>query len=285
MVQLLNGPWRHELAAVASSARESVVVAAPFIKDEEAAWFCDQLHHDTEVTTLANINTEAVSASALDLSALRRLADASASARLVALPSLHAKVFVADETMAIVTSGNLTHSALDRNMEYGVLLQEPELVRAVRRDMIAFERLGSEVDSATLIELFPLETELRKARAGVASSAPFSARRRFNEALRKARPEFIAMQVGDRSANAVFGEAIQLALAQGPRTTKAIGEEVRRLLPDLCDDRENLVIKGARYGKRWKHRLRNAQQHLKQRGSVVYRTSDRTWALAEGTET
>ena len=74
-------------------------------------------------------------------------------ARLVALSNLHAKVFVADETAAIVTSGNLTRSALDRNLEYGVLLREPDLVRAVRGHMLSFERLGSQVDATTLAEL------------------------------------------------------------------------------------------------------------------------------------
>lgn len=279
MVQLLSGAWRSDLAGIASMARESVLVVAPFIKEEEAAWFCDHLRPGIEVTTLANINTEAVGASALDLAALRQLAEVSPSARLVALPNLHAKVFVADETAAIVTSGNLTRSALDRNLEYGVLLHEPELVRTVRMDMLSFERLGSQVEAPTLADLAPLEKELREARARVSDSAPRATKQRFREALRQARPAFASVQVGDRSAHAVFGDAIQFVLARGPQTTKAIEEEVRQLLPDLCDDSEYFFIKGVRYGKTWKRRLRHSQQHLKRRGIVAYNPQHRTWSL------
>ncbi|MXY35444.1 MAG: hypothetical protein F4052_06715 [Dehalococcoidia bacterium] len=279
MVGLLSGPWRSELAGLASAARESILVVAPFIKEEEATWFCEQLRPGIEVITLANISTDAISASALDLAALQHLAEASPTARLVALSNLHAKVFVADETAAIVTSGNLTRSALDRNIEYGVLLREPDLVRTVRADMLSFERLGSRVDATTLADLGPLERELRDARASVSGSAPLATRRRFNEALRQARPAFASVQVGDRSAHAVFGDAIQFVLDRGPQTTKVIEEEVRQLLPDLCDDSEYFFIKGVRYGKTWKRRLRHSQQHLKRRGIVAYNPQHRTWSL------
>ncbi len=284
MVGLLSGPWRNDLASIASAARESLVVVAPFIKEEEATWFCKQLRPGIEVITLANISTDAISASALDLAALRRFAEVSPASRLVALSNLHAKVFVADDKAAIVTSGNLTRSALDRNIEYGVLLHEPELVRTVREDMLSFERLGSEVDARTLSELAPLEKELREARASISDSAPISTRQRFRAALNRARPAFASMQVGDRSAHAVFGDTIQFVLARGPQTTKAIEEEVKQLLPDLCDDSEYFFIKGVRYGKTWKRRLRHAQQHLKRRGSVTYNPQDRTWGLVSGEE-
>ena len=181
---------------------------------------------------------------------------------LIALSNLHAKVFVADGAAAIITSGNLTRSGLDRNLEYGVLLKEPELVQTVRKDMLAFARLGSQVDAATIATLAPLEEELRRARADITQRAPRSAKRRFNEVLRQARPALASMQVGDRSAHAVFGEAIQFVLARGPQPTKAIEREVSRLLPALCDDSDYFFIKGVRYGRTWKRRLRHAQQHL-----------------------
>ena len=278
-VQLLSRGWRNELAAVASAARKSVLVAAPYVKYDEAAWLCGLLRPGAEVITLANIDAEAVSSSALDLAALRCLAEASPSARLVALSNLHAKVFVADESAAVVTSGNLTRAGLDHNIECGVLLRDPALVREVRESMLSFARLGSEVDASVISELYPLERELRQARVGVARSTAPAARRRFDEVMRQARPAFASVQVGDRSAHAVFGEAIQFVLEHGPQTTKIIEEEVRRLLPNLCDDSEYFYIRGERYGKAWKRRLRHAQLHLKRRGILAYDASARTWAL------
>jgi hypothetical protein len=39
-----------------------------------------------------------------------------------------------------------------------------------------------------------------------------------------------------------------------------------RRLPDLCDDSVELVIHCERFGKAWKHHVRNAQQNLKRGG-------------------
>ena len=170
MIQLLNGAWRKDLSGIASTADQSVLIAAPYIKYEEAVWFCELLRPGVEVISLVNIDAEAVSASALDVTALRCLAGASPFAKRIALSNLHAKVFGVDEKAAIVTSGNLTRSALDSNLEYGVLFQETDLVQTIRKDMLSFARLGSQVDTNTIVEFASLETELRFARANITSS-------------------------------------------------------------------------------------------------------------------
>ena len=279
MVELLNRPWRDSLEGIALAAEWSVLVVAPFIKYSEAAWFCNLLRPGIEVITLANINVDAISSLALDLAALHCLAEASPTARVIALSSLHAKVFVADEKAAIVTSGNLTRSALDCNLEYGVLFEEPSLVQAIRKDMLSFARLGSQVDVDTIKELEPLESELREARSRVTASSTPAAKHRFDEVMRQARSAVASTQVGNRSAHSVFGEAIQFVLERGPQTTKTIQQEVSQLLPTLCDDSEVLYIKGERYGTAWKRRFRHAQLHLKRRGVVTYNPNAKTWAL------
>ena len=280
MTRLLRGAWRDDLAQVAAAAEQALLIAAPYIKEREAAWLCGQLRPGLAVTTLTNVNVEAISSAALDAAALRRLSEASPSARLIALPRLHAKVFVADDKAAIVTSGNLTESALDRNIEYGVLLDERALVRRVRDDMLAFARLGSLVPSTTIDRVGRLEHGLREARAKADGDALPAARRELAEAMRLARPEFVAAQVGGRTKHAVFGEAIRFALAQAPLSTEAIHEQVSALLPDLCDDARPLVINGRTFGRAWKHDVRNAQLGLRRRGVIVLNEDTRLWSLA-----
>ena len=283
MIQLLNGPWRCALADVASTAEHSLLIAVPYLKYEEVKWLCEQIRPDIEITTLANIDPDAVSASALDIGAIRYLAEASPLAQVIALPNLHAKVFIADEKAAIVTSGNLTRSALDRNIEYGVLLHREDLVQSVLEDMQAFARLGSKIESDTILELEQLETSLRQARAAITITALPEAKRKFSAVMRRAKPILASAQVGKRSSNAVFGEAIKFALAHGPLTTPNIAKEVSKLMPALCDDSEELVINGQQYGKAWKHRLRNAQQHLKRNRIVTYDSQTRQWAISSPT--
>ena len=71
MIRLLSRGWRNDLADVALSANRSIVVAAPYIKQDEAIWFCGHLRPGIEVVTLANVDAEAISVAVLDLAALR----------------------------------------------------------------------------------------------------------------------------------------------------------------------------------------------------------------------
>ncbi len=277
MVQLINRGWRNSLAEIAEAAEESLLVAAPYVKEDEALWLCGLLRQDIKVLTLARMELQAISSSALDMEALLRLARVSPSSQLIALPNLHAKVFVADEKAAIVTSGNLTRSGLDTNIEYGMVFREQTLVRRVREDMLDFARLGSVVNPDTITALLPLQTTMREAEAEVVRSVPLEAKRRFDEIMWHAKPAFASMQVGNRSANAIFGETVKLALAEGPQPTAAIHERIRQMLPDFCDDTEDRVINGVHFGKKWKHNVRNAQQYLKRQHIIAYDEHNRVW--------
>ena len=180
-----------------------------------------------------------------------------------------------------MTSGNLTRSGLEGNLEYGVLLEEAALVRSVRRDMLDLATIGSQVDASIFVELMPLETALREARAKLADATE-TAQRDLAELLAKAKSEFAATQVGNRTAHAVFADAIRFVLRKGPQPTEVIEQEISRLMPTLCDDSEYLYIRGERYGRAWKRTLRHAQQHLKRQGIIVRDADSQTWALSDG---
>lgn len=280
-MRLLAGQWRPEFERLVAGARHSLLLATPFIKRDEADRVCGALDPRVEVLTLANLDVRSVAAAALDLSALVRLAQGTEQARVVALSNLHAKVYVADDSEAIVTSGNLTRSGLDSNLEYGVLLRDRGVVRRVRNDLLSFACLGADADANALSALIPLEADLRDAHTGLERRTASEAGQRFADAVRKAKPRFGAIQVGQRTAHAVFAEAIRFVLRRGPRRTKEIHREVQQLLPALCDDTEILFIRGERYGKAWKRRLRHAQQHLDRKGLIAYDASTQTWALVE----
>jgi hypothetical protein len=48
--------------------------------------------------------------------------------------------------------------------------------------------------------------------------------------------------------------------------------------PDLCDDDVDRVIHGVRFGRKWKHAVRTAQQQLKRNRSIELQ--DGQWALS-----
>lgn len=80
-----------------------------------------------------------------------------------------------------------------------------------------------------------------------------------------------------RSVNGVFADTILYLLSRFQMTTVELHEHIKEIHPDLCDDAIDRVIDGQRFGKLWKHQVRNAQQHLRRRGLVDYDADCRTW--------
>ena len=282
IVELLPQGWRTALAEFLGGVREHLTVASPYIKTREAEWVCDRVAPSAAINLLTDVNSRSVEANVLDLAALRRFTSRPGTS-VTNLPRLHAKVWVADASTAIVTSGNITKAGIDGNYEYGVLIRDPDAAAQIERDLRVCARLGSTLTDEAVARLEGVTDALRQGARQMEAHAPTEARRAFERLLREVEVEFVAKQVGTRSANAMFGEAILVALASGPLTTADLGKIVPELLPpELCDDTRELVINGDRFGKAWKHTLRNAQQQLKRQGIVEYSAAARIWRLAPG---
>jgi len=83
---------------------------------------------------------------------------------------------------------------------------------------------------------------------------------------------------GGRTVGAILSETIVRLLEQhGSLTTAELHGLIQPLHPDICDDAIDLVIDGERFGRKWKHQVRNAQQSLKRAGRVAYH--DSRWHL------
>ena len=106
-----------------------------------------------------------------------------------------------------------------------------------------------------------------------------AARQDLARRLRGAEDEVLRARTAGRAPHAIFADAVLHVLRQGPRTTASIHSAIRAIHPDLCDDSVDRVIDGQRFGKKWKHAVRTAQQHLKKRGDAQY--GNGLWSLTE----
>ena len=80
-----------------------------------------------------------------------------------------------------------------------------------------------------------------------------------------------------RAPHTIFAQAIRHILESGPASTADLHRAVQKIHSDLCDDSVDRVIDGEHFGKKWKHAVRTAQQHLKERGEIVL--ENRLWRL------
>lgn len=270
------------------SAETEILVATPYIKTTEARWVCRTVmgsHRKgtPKIRVLTDLRSDSVLSGALDVEALMTFCDFGPGGAVITLPRLHSKVYLADAKAAIVGSANLTPAGLEQNFEYGVRFRDEAIARKIRADLEAYARVGSVLDARVLGELTHVAEELKRKYTEVQRSSHSRLRKRFDQTLEKANFEFLRAQVGNRSAHGLFAEAILYVLtSMGPLETRRLAPEIQKLLPELCDNTVELVINGERFGKRWKHDVRNAQQALKKRGLVMF--DGKRWAVREGAE-
>ena len=284
MITLRSSPFRPHLEELFDSAKQELLVASPYIKTREAEWVCNRLAktgHDKSVRLklLTDVRSSNVLQGSLDLAALRVFSTGLSRCDIINLPRLHAKVYVADETCAVITSANLTPSGLNSNLEYGVAITDPAVVRNVRRDLQLYAALGNPLTAQAIIELEKVSDDLRLEYQAIERSAERGLRQKFNETLRLADQQFLRAQVGSRSAHGLFADAMLYLLSFGPMSTRDMHLKLKELLPELCDDSAELVINGQTFGKKWKHVVRNAQVFLRRAGRIV--RHEKGWALTE----
>jgi len=230
------------------------------------------------IVVLTDLRPESALSGSTDLEALVQLSRAVSQFDLVHLPSLHAKVYVADQTMAIITSGNLTDSGLEANIEYGIVSTDEGIVREIRTDFERYATLGAKVaprDVATLIgDVEELEQLYGKAQKSIRARA----RRVFQEKLDAARIRILRHRAKGKSTHAILADTILFLLSKGPLRTVELHPMIQHLHPDICDDSVDRVLDGVHFGKKWKHHVRTAQQFLKREGRIRY--DGQRWHLA-----
>lgn len=284
MLTLRSSPFRSHLETVLHSVRRDLLVASPYIKTREAEWVCEQVarngrNNSLHLRVLTDIRSANVLAGSLDLGALHFFQSNVANCEIINVPRLHAKVYVADENCALVTSANLTPSGLDANLEYGVGITDAASVRQVRQDLNRYASLGNALNVERISELEAVAEELKAEFDEVQRSQEKKIRRRFNEKLKAANTHFIRAQIGSRSAHGLFADTMVYLLSKGPLSTRELHPRIKELLPELCDDATDLVIDGRTFGKKWKHVVRNAQMFLRRAHRIGLR--DGRWVLLE----
>ena len=287
----IKSPWGATFDQFVGSIRESGIIAAPYITRRPVERLVRGLggRRDTiKLNVLTSLHPDHLIDGALDADALSWLCKRVPGTSVRHLRYLHAKAYVADEHMAIVTSSNLTNGGIWRNHELGVAVTDPKGVREIADDLEEYGRLGVSVSESELAELsdlarlppsrFPDAVDIHAPGTSPGRGQAYDAINEKLITLRTAGEDFVSNP--DGSVTAQFAEAVVYVLRrQGPLPTSELGPLVRYLKPELCDDEMDRVINGRAFGKRWKHDIRNAQQQLKRDGKIVL--ENRKWRMIQ----
>lgn len=172
-VQLMRSPWRDLLLEAVGRVQQRLLLVSPFITTDVIA----DIEHcllaregrqniPLDVRVLTRIQFEDFHSGASQMEALEQflqwpLHHQMWTVQLRAIENIHAKVWVFDDTLAVVGSGNATYSGLGRNVEYGLAVSEVQLVTQILADWQLYW-LGA--TSVSIEDLLPIRQALERLR-------------------------------------------------------------------------------------------------------------------------
>ena len=275
-IELLGMNWHSKLAMLVSTAKNRLIICSPYVGTAGTELvrrnLSPSLCHSGELLFMTNLSTKNMIASSTDPMAIYSLATTIQQSEVIHLPGVHAKVFLADDEFAIVTSGNLTAGGLYRNLECGVLLADSLLVSSLRLKMEEYRKLGASVPSTRLASYGEALNGVLSALKLSQKEAETTIHSQFENALQVIDDDLIRLKLAGGTVSSVFAETILYLLrSKGPLATIEIHPEVASIHPDFCDNTVDRVIDGRRFGKKWKHAVRSAQQRLKSQGFIEFK--------------
>jgi|Deesub1362A_J573_1020465.scaffolds.fasta_scaffold05968_2 hypothetical protein len=272
----ISARWQDAFERLVASIQEYGLLVSPYITSMPIECMLQILQDHNVISSvrldvLTDLSVNNVLYGSTDPAALISLMDAVPHTQVTYLPRLHAKVYIADESEAIITSGNLTESSLSLNYEYGVRITDSALVRHIREDILEYKNLGNIVPRPEIEQLARTAGDLRELRRRIEREAKRTLRVEFQRRISAAETELMEIRASGKSTNGIFADTIVYLLRKyGPMRTIELHPMIQQIHPDLCDDNIDRVIKGVHFGKKWKHYVRNAQQYLKRRGVIGF---------------
>lgn len=266
---------------------ESLLIATPYIKYDAARWLLAELNAERreqsfQATIMTDISPESALNASLDISALLILGDYLQRVSIFDVHRLHAKVYVADEKQAIITSGNLTSSAFAANYEYGVIITEPTMVKQVSNDLRSYARAGRQVSRSELARLDEASRDFLTRYKQGAGRLGAAARRNLSNEWDKIATAFGAPPGLHETGSARFkGPIMEVLASQGPLTTNDLCQVTQASWPYLCDDTLIRVAKDGTRKRQWRHDIHTAQETLQRQG-VIRRGAQGLWRLQAG---
>lgn len=273
-VQLIPSPCKDVLAGLIDSVRAELHIVSPYITETGAALITSCVGAQTRrlsvnLELLTDLNPLSVCQGSCDPQAILGLTRFFRQARVHHLPRVHAKIVVVDRAIAMIGSANLTKGGIEENYEYSIKLSSREVASRIAQDVEEYSALGAPITTDLLESYAKAATELRETFRRKERAVSSTVRKEF-QALVKSGDELLLRARVTEGVTRVFSRTILFLLQGGPLRTIDLHPQIKRIHPDLCDDSVDRVIDGERFGKRWKHLVRTAQQILKKDGSVHF---------------
>ncbi|MFN3562691.1 MAG: phospholipase D family protein [Chloroherpetonaceae bacterium] len=272
-MELVKSPIENTLQALLKKATKEILIASPYINIEGVKSIKNEVQSKGElkISVLTNLSVQNVTSNVTQPKAILKLCEGFKEASVSSLHRLHAKIYLIDGQISLITSANLTQGGLKDNYEYGVVIEDEAMVQQIKNDLVGYRRLANQISLELLKEIAEENEGIQNLKSEHLKAVEND---KLTKALKKAEQQlndkllFSRVQHG-QSINAIFSETILYLLEKHESlTTRELNKLIQEIHPDICDDKIDRIINGQRFGKLWKHAVRNAQRHLKELGKI-----------------
>ena len=271
-MEFLASPWEETFLDFVRSIDRTALIVSPYISAKPLEQLAANIRcpKSIQLKIFTKIESSSILHGSLDLPAIERFWHKFPDTRVNHLPGLHAKVYIADDHTAIITSGNLTSSSLSRNLEYGIRVNDRNQISEISQNMCDYEQFSTELSVRKLSNFSELSKQLVNTYRAAYDSTQIELKNELDKQLDRVQISIKELRgaSGD-SITSIFARTVFFVLRDGPLLTEEIHSRVQSLHPDLCDDSEDRIINGVYFGKLWKHHVRNAQQRLKGQKKIM----------------
>ncbi|MFQ5880909.1 MAG: phospholipase D family protein [Candidatus Methylomirabilales bacterium] len=283
-VELIPSPCKGALESLVDNVKAELHIVSPYITEAGTALITNRVKTSTRrfsiaVQLLTDLDPLSVCQGSCDPQAILYLTRSFPRTKIIHLPRVHAKIMVADRAVAIIGSANLTEGGIQDNYEYCIKVSSPKIASKIAEDVEEYSSLGAPITANLLESYSEASISLRETFRRKEQAVSSSLKKEFHARVRSADDLLLRARVRvNEGVTGIFSRTILFLLRAGPMRTVDIHPQIKKIHPDLCDDSVDRIIDGERFGKKWKHLVRTAQQILKRNRLIEF--DGRFWRIA-----
>jgi len=138
MISKFLSPWDIRFWNLVKSSRKKIKIASPYVKNGVVDKLISIKNPDTNIMLITSCKLMNFYRKASDVEALRKVQNS--GGKVYINQNLHSKIYLFDNNKAIVTSSNLTHGGLVKIFEYGIYLENEDIIEEINNDFILLSK-------------------------------------------------------------------------------------------------------------------------------------------------
>lgn len=161
--QLIKSPWLGEFEGLLRRTSQTFTFVSPFIKAPAVETVFKNRRSGVAIQGITSFHISYFERRASDLDAVKLLLDDTKTS-LKNIQNLHAKMYIFDQNAAVISSANLTSAGFSKNIEAGLLIRDPGMVKKInghvskmfKNEKLAFDITREIVDeTARILDSIP----------------------------------------------------------------------------------------------------------------------------------